>query len=494
MNTLEKVIKRTDEFIEVMPKESRKKYGQFFTSKETARFMASLFDIPAGKSLTILDPGAGTGILSAALIERLEEMKTTQKVYLICYETDPIVIPLLKKNLETLKAESETDLSYEIREENYITSQKDEYNRALIAQEPLQADLVIGNPPYKKIGKDAAEALAMPDICYGAPNLYFLFTIMALFDLKKDGQLVFIMPRSWTSGFYFARFRKKLFEEGIIDHIHLFESRKKVFKAENVLQETVILKLVKTTDKPETITLTTTVSNEDFNEIESIEVPYGTVVSDLNNYVYLTSNSGELETLNTLSQFRDTLPDLGLRMKTGLTVDFRNREALRNQSETEAVPLFYAQHLKKGRVVFPIGKENEFLVSDKRGLFQPNKNYLFMKRFTTKEEYRRLQCAIYLAEDFPEYEEISTHNKLNFISGVDRDLEEPVLYGLYVLFNSTLYDQYYRILNGSTQVNSTEINSMPVPSLQAIEKMGCELLKGLDYSTAACDRILEHYL
>ena len=85
---------------------------------------------------------------------------------------------------------------------------------------------------------------------------------------------------------------------------------------------------------------------------------------------------------------------------------------------------------------------------------------MFVKRFTAKEEHRRLQCGVYLARKHPEYTEISTQNKINFISGL-RELSECVVYGLYVLFNSTLYDSYYRILNGSTQVNSTEINSMP---------------------------------
>lgn len=39
--------------------------------------------------------------------------------------------------------------------------------------DPYKYDVIIGNPPYKKIPKDAVEAHAMPDICYGAPNLYF---------------------------------------------------------------------------------------------------------------------------------------------------------------------------------------------------------------------------------------------------------------------------------------------------------------------------------
>ena len=63
----------------------------------------------------------------------------------------------------------------------------------------------------------------------------------------------------------------------------------------------------------------------------------------------------------------------------------------------------------------------------------------------------------------------------------------------YGQFNSTLYDEYYRILNGSTQVNSTEINAMPIPDLQSIQEMGRKMIKSRDYSEANCNLILEGY-
>ena len=64
------------------------------------------------------------------------------------------------------------------------------------------------------------------------------------------------------------------------------------------------------------------------------------------------------------------------------------------------------------------------------------------------------------------------------------------VYGLYVLFNSTIYDQYYRILNGSTQVNSTEVNAMPVPTLSEIEYLGSQLEQRSSLSVGVCDEIL----
>ena len=114
---------------------------------------------------------------------------------------------------------------------------------------------------------------------------------------------------------------------------------------------------------------------------------------------------------------------------------------------------------------------------------------MLVKRFTSKEEPRRLQCGIYLKKKFDKFKYISTHNKVNFIK-----CDSPcVTYGLYVLLNSSLYDCYYRILNGSTQVNSTEINQMPIPDRQVIEEMGRELMHH-ELSEVNCDKILSRWI
>ena len=128
--------------------------------------------------------------------------------------------------------------------------------------------------------------------------------------------------------------------------------------------------------------------------------------------------------------------------------------------------------------------------TEKSGLIKRNKNYLLVKRFTAKEEKRRFQCGIYLSADLPEYEQISTQNKVNFIEGIGFDMTDEQVYGLYVIFNSTIYDQYYRILNGSTQVNSTEVNAMPVPTLEEIERLGSALMGRNDLSVSVCDELL----
>ena len=223
----------------------------------------------------------------------------------------------------------------------------------------------------------------------------------------------------------------------------------------------------------------------------SFDAPYHVVVSGAERYVYLVTDEHDVEILRTLNALPCTLPELGLRMKTGLTVDFRTKEALRDEYSPDAVPLLYSQHLCHGRVKFPVGKSGEYLVSNQNSLKQKNCNYLFVKRFTSKEEKRRLQCAVYLSSTLPDYTHISTQNKINFIGCSHKSLSEDMVYGLYVLFNSTVYDQYYRILNGSTQVNSTEMNQIPVPPIEEIERMGRMLRLETDWeSVSVCDKII----
>ena len=475
---LDKVIESTNGYIDKMPKKERKKYGQFFTSMETARFMASLYDItPDMTKISVLDAGAGSGILACAFLERVERLPFVEEIEVTCYENDENVLQLLEDNLRYCQEKSAKKVSFFIIQENYILSQYLDFNYTTGGNpNPEKYDFVIGNPPYMKIPKSAPEAIAMPGVCYGAPNLYFIFASMGLFNLRDAGQMVYIIPRSWTSGAYFRRFREYFLTQGKLEHIHLFVSRSKVFDKEDVLQETMIIKVRKTEKVPQSITITSSKSNNDFGDLMSLTVPYDLVVSGKDHYVYLVTNEEEVQVLEQLHKFDKTLPDIGVKMKTGLTVDFRNRDILRDTEEEGAIPLFYAQHIKQGKVQFPIQKD-----------------YLFVKRFTAKEEHRRLQCGVYLAKNYPQYSKISTQNKINFIDGLLHEMSECLVYGLYVLFNSTLYDQYYRILNGSTQVNSTEINAMPVPDLECIQEMGRKLMRSKDLSENNCDLILEGY-
>ena len=458
---LEYVIQSTMAFLEGMPKSVRKKKGQFFTSKETAQYMARMFSFDnISDEVSILDPGCGSGILTAAIVELLQTNNEIKIIELTCYETDPEILPLLRENLAYIKEHSRIELSYTVIEDDYLLSQQHDFNGSLLAD--------------------------------SAPNLYFMFASMSLFNLKQEHEMVYIIPRSWTSGAYFKKFREYLLSEGKIIQMHLFVSRDKVFKGEEVLQETMIIKIRKSSVRPQNVLITSSNSNNDFNEITKLKVPYDSVVSGKDLYVFLPTTNEDVETISLINKYSKTLPDIGLRMRTGIVVDFRQWDELRENAGEGIVPLFYSQHIRNGRVHHkPSGKQFDWIVTDKAGLIQKNKNYVFCKRFTAKEEKRRLQCGVYLAEDFPQYEYIGTQNKINYVDSIDgTPLSKEIVFGVYVILNSTLFDKYYRILNGSTQVNSTEINSIPVPDLDDIARLGKSIMEVSDLSTEACDALL----
>lgn len=233
--------------------------------------------------------------------------------------------------------------------------------------------------------KDNVAALAMPSVVHGAPNLYFLFAAMSLFNLKKYGEMVYIIPRSWTSGAYFREFRRYLFAYGKIENIHLFVSRDKVFDQESVLQETIIIKIVKTDVTPEKVHITSTNSSSDFNKVTSIDVPYNEVVVGSEQYVFLPTSFDDVETIRLMNRYNTSLPNEGLRMRTGIVVDFRQRNELRMERGQGVVPLFYGQHIRDGRVNHEgSGKECEWIVDSKPGLIQKNKNYVFVNDLQLK--------------------------------------------------------------------------------------------------------------
>jgi len=491
MDLLDEIIRRTDSFILEKSKNDRKKIGQFFTDKKTALFMASLFDFSnCDETIRVLDPGTGSGILSAGFIEIAKE-KEIKKIHLTFIENNEDILELLRSNIELFENIKGISVSVTIIEENYITLQNREFSKGL---SEFEFDFIISNPPYLKISRNAPETFGMDSIIHGAPNLYFLFIALSVFNLRTDGELVYIIPRSWTSGAYFTKFRNYFFSQGFLMHVHLFASRSKSFEKENILQETMIIKFKKTKKIQKKLKISSS-ADATFGDISENFIDYSIAISGENKYLFLPVEKYQIHVLEILHQFNNNLMDFGIKLKTGVTVDFRNKNLLREVETNETIPLIYSSNIVNGKIDFPTNHEKfQYLIPEQKSLAQENKDYLMLKRFSSKEEKRRLQPAIYISDTINS-EKISTDNKINFIERIDKKpIDREILYGLYVLFSSTVYDDYYRILNGSTQVNATEINNMPLPSFEQIRKLGTEIIKQKNISTFVADNILNNLL
>lgn len=87
-----------------MSKRTERNMGNSLLQSPLPFFMSSMFSIDLGKdSLSILDAGSGSGILSVALLTRIRESGYTGFIKLVCYETDEKVISLLARNLTSIK-------------------------------------------------------------------------------------------------------------------------------------------------------------------------------------------------------------------------------------------------------------------------------------------------------------------------------------------------------------------------------------------------------
>jgi adenine-specific DNA-methyltransferase len=170
-----------------------------------------------------------------------------------------------------------------------------------------------------------------------------------------------------------------------------------------------------------------------------------------------------------------TLEDLGLTVSTGRVVDFRARDLLRSHPGKGTVPLIYPCHLRAGFVVWPNGqtrKPNALALSGRaEELVLPAGHYVLVKRFTAKEERRRIVAAVYDPQRVPA-DQVAFENHLNYYHEQGAGLPPTVARGLAAFLNSTAVDSYFRQLSGHTQVNATDLRAMRYPGRQKLVALG----------------------
>lgn len=457
----------------------RKERGHFGTPSEIAEFMAEMFSMKSRKTLRILDPGAGVGMLSAALCQRALSQKEARRLHFELWENDPGLIPLLEDTMlhcQRRVQEAGLEMEFDIREEDFIlaNSSKNLFENGLNAS----FDFAIMNPPYFKLRKESPHARAMRHVVHGQPNIYALFMALAADLLVPGGEMVAITPRSYFNGPYFKRFRKWFFERMAPRQIHIFESRKDAFSENSVLQENVILKAEKSGEKADV--LLTSSKGRDLSHSTQRMVAHHQVIDESGGerVVRISSNQFEQEIVDAMDALPNRFRDLGFEISTGPVVTFRCTEFLRHQRSKETAPLFWMHNIRPFVTRFPPenGKPFHIEVSESsRKLLVPARTYILLKRFTAKEEKRRLVAGIMKPTD--SYSEwVGLENHLNYVYRNKSELTLVEAFGLAAFLNSAFVDRYFRAISGNTQVNATEIRGMPVPDPEILAEMGEQML------------------
>ena len=469
---LENVERRRRAVSSELSEKHRASLGQFFTPPSVEAFLAGLLNLPESGTLRLLDPGAGVGSLSAAVVARLINERPNLALHIVVFEVDEPLLAHLSATLdECVAAASEhgSDVDFSVRSESFV-----DYATGWLFEQPEQFDAVIANPPYKKVNTGSPERVAAQTRGLRASNLYTIFTGLAADLLVDGGQIAVIIPRSWANGPYHEPFRRFLLSRVSLDFLHVYEKRGHVFADAEVLQENVVLHGTRGT-QADTVTLSTS-SGSDDPRVER-EVSVGEVLHPGDRHVFVRIPVDERAT-RTAQQICDlpaTLTDLDLAVSTGRVVDFRARESLRNDPGDGTVPLVYPGHLRDGRIVWPqLGskKPNALLRSaETEALLLPNETYVLVKRFSAKEERRRVVAAVAGPEDLPG-EVIGYENHLNLFHRQNRGLPVLLALGLAAYLNCTVVDEHFRSFSGHTQVNATDLRQLLYPSREDLVRLG----------------------
>ncbi|MGK8509675.1 Eco57I restriction-modification methylase domain-containing protein [Nocardia asiatica] len=435
--------------------EEQAQRGQYFTPHLAARIIAGLPRIPGADSIRVLDPGAGSGILTAALVDRLHAARPELRVHITAVENDPVLHRALGETLADVEAID--GVTTELVDSDFLTW-------ALSTNERF--DLVIQNPPYAKLrtGSDPQNLMRRAGVF--VPNIYAAFLALGLRLLVDGGQQVAITPRSWMNGTYYSAFRHEFVRTASIDAMHTFESRSKVFGDTGVLQESIVVSATRGRACDEVVVYT---SHDHSSEPTFRTVAYQDIVTP--DFIHVPATESDAKAVAWMtSHAQYTLSDLGLTVSTGRVVDFRSREMLHHDRVDGAVPMVNATHVRFGVTRHPVGaKKPEWFHTDPATgakLLVPGGTYVLIKRFSAKEERRRVVSAVWQSDS-----DVAFDNKLNYVHEDGHGLDPDVALGLTVFLNSTQLDSYFRVFSGHTQVNATDLRQMRFPSLAQLRQL-----------------------
>jgi len=458
---------------------SRAQMGQFLTPSPIATFMAEMFRCRTPE-VRILDPGAGAGSLCAALVLTLcQRPSRPASIAVTAYEIDPVLVGYLRQTLDQCKAACEGfGISFQARlvDRDFLEAGANGLAGDLFETgERERFGCVILNPPYRKIRTESRERSLLRSIGLETTNLYTGFVGVAARLLAPDGEMVAITPRSFCNGPYFEPFRRYFLREMRFRRVHVFDARDKAFGDDKVLQENVIFHAVKTTEADPAVIVSANAAPG--ADLRSRTIQHGELVHprDRRAVIHVVPEKDGKFSRDRISSLGATLTTLGLTVSTGRVVDFRAKDLLRAQPGKNTVPLIYPCHFKDGFVKWPNGstrKPNALALGPKaEDLIVPEGHYVLTKRFSSKEERRRIVAAVYDPVRITA-QEVAFENHLNYFHERGSGLPATLAKGLAAYLNSSLVDIYFRQFSGHTQVNASDLRSLPYPTRSALIALG----------------------
>lgn len=431
----------------------KQKYGQYFTSEAVAKLMASFYTAPVStNTIRILDPGAGTAVLSCALTEALLSGNKQVTIELDCYEADPSLIPYTKRSLEYLKLKVSAVgaiLTYNLFDEDFLSANK--YLFVSGEEAEKQYDVIISNPPFFKIKPHDDRFDFAKNVFYGQTNIYSLFLYASARLLKQEGELIFLIPRSFCSGSFFADFRKQLFNTIMFERVHLLSSGSEIFDDCGTLEASVILKAKKanTDEDYYNIIISRTEGAE-----TAVERKYVFRFSKTENIIPLPSSNDDEKLLYEMNRKTTSLKQCGYSVSGGnaLKEDIKKYDIHRVDNYVDKALVIKKDALPK----------SEFIVADKatEHLLIPNSNYIFLRRYNKREKEKKISAFAYINKS-PEIKYLCVDKQLLYLYSTNNPIRETETLQITDYLNSNKLNNYLYIVYGNINLRPEEIEEIP---------------------------------
>ena len=339
-----------------------------------------------------------------------------------------------------------------------------------------QYDLVVGNPPYGKIGRAAGTKLgAMGGLANlgGHTNLYGLFLLRALDWLRPGGGLVFILPTSFVAGPYFSGLRQEILSRAEVVSIDLHEQREDLFV--DAVQDVCLLVL----RRRKAITRLSVVTREVY-ELGYIDAAgdhhnLGIAEARPNGEPWTLPVHGRVGTvpddpLGTAREKTFVLADYGYRIRVGKVVPTRERERLRSKPIKTSLPLVWASDVRPdGTFVFGSGQRTKMSAwyDPPAGVdigYATRGRSVLVQRTSNRDQRRRLNAAV-VAPEF-----LRKHTERGFVAEnhvivLEVTSEAPAVSPevLAALLNSDPINQRFSAVSGSFSVSAKLLGRLALP-------------------------------
>lgn len=340
-------------------------------------------------------------------------------------------------------------------------------NDGLAPVEP-KAEVVLMNPPYRRVRLDDQDRAKWAHVLSGHANLYGLFLAAALDQVAEGGVISALVPAGWIGGAYSKRLRQTLHERAPLKHLTYVTERDNVFSS-GVLQETVLASFTVGGQRNQPVKCERVNTN---GTTTRISVGTGAVPPDPSLPWLLPREPSDVPLLMTAARMPWRLSDYGWRASTGPLVWNRAKDRISERPRRSSVRILWAADIDGGRVHRDRRRNSlryiQPLTERERKVLILDRPAVLVQRTTAPEQNRRLLAALFSQQTLNEWGgQVVVENHVNVLT-----CQQPSSALTPRLLNALLahpvLDRLYRCLTGSVAVSAYELAALPLPEADTL--------------------------